>query len=277
MNGSRLSVIEEVGSAVKTLEKGDRVVLPFNVSCGTCFNCTRGYYNACLQANPEGAGAAFGYAAMGPYRGGQAELLRVPWAELNCLKLPGTPGDRLEDDFLLLSDVFPTGFHATELANVETGSSVAVFGAGPVGLLSAYSALLKGASEVFVVDSLPDRLQRVQAMGAIPIDFRQGDPAEQIFEMRRSNPLFMGSLRTGEEKMIGVLCGIDAVGYQARNFADPGYEKPDSVLDSLAKVVNPTGFVGLVGVYLPADPGASSDALKEGRIESPSPKNSSWH
>lgn len=85
--------------------KGDRVVLPFNVSCGTCFNCSRGFTNACLLANDEAAGAAYGYVDMGPYRGGQAELLRVPWAEANCIKLPGEPGDDLEDDFLLLSDI----------------------------------------------------------------------------------------------------------------------------------------------------------------------------
>jgi glutathione-independent formaldehyde dehydrogenase len=81
---------------------------------------------------------------MGPYRGGQAELLGVPFADLNCLKLPGRPGDALEDDFVLLADIFPTGWHAAELANVKSGDSVAVFGAGPVGLLSAYSALIKG-------------------------------------------------------------------------------------------------------------------------------------
>ena len=105
---------------------------------------------------------------MGPYRGGQAELLRVPWADFNCLKLPGQPGDALEDDFLLLSDVFPTGYHATELACVRPGSTVAVFGAGPVGLLAGYSALLRGAAEVYVVDSVPERLEKVKRIGRDP-------------------------------------------------------------------------------------------------------------
>lgn len=98
--------------------------------------------------NPDAPSAAYGYVDMGPYRGGQAELLRVPYGDFNCLKLPGQPGDELEDDFLLLSDVFPTGYHGAVLAEVQPGSSVAVFGAGPVGLLAAHSSLLRGAAEV---------------------------------------------------------------------------------------------------------------------------------
>jgi glutathione-independent formaldehyde dehydrogenase len=133
MGHENMGVIEEVGDAVKQLSPGDRVVLPFNVSCGTCFNCSRGYTNACLVANDEAAGSAYGYVGMGPWRGGQAELLRVPWGEANCIKLPGKPGDDLEDDFLLLSDIFPTGYHAAEMAKVSPGTTVAVFGAGPVG------------------------------------------------------------------------------------------------------------------------------------------------
>lgn len=269
MGHENLGVIEEVGDAVVSLRPGDRVVLPFNIACGFCANCTRGHYNFCLVANPEGTHAAYGYSGMGPFRGGQAELLRVPFADVNCLKVPGTPGDGFEDDFVLLADIFPTAFHATELANVQAGSSVAVFGAGPVGLLSAYSALLKGASEVFVVDSIPERLRKAAQIGAVVVDFRKGDPAEQIRDLRRRNPLYMGALRAGEEKMLGVMCGIDAVGYQARDFSDPAYEEPNAVLDALADVVNPTGVVGLIGVYMPQDPGASGDPAKHGRFQLP--------
>ncbi len=269
MGHENLGVIEEVGKSVVSLRKGDRVVLPFNVACGFCESCVRGHYNFCLVANPQGTHAAYGYAGMGPFRGGQAEYLRVPFADVNCLKVPGTPGDDFEDDFVLLADIFPTAFHACELANVQAGSSVAVFGAGPVGLLSAYSAILRGASEVFVVDSIPERLRKVEQIGAVPVDFRKSDPVEQIFDLRRRNPLYMGALRAGEEKMLGVMCGIDAVGYQARDFADPGYEEPNEVLDALARVVNATGVVGLIGVYMPQDPGASGEAAKKGRFQLP--------
>jgi len=136
-----MGVIDEVGEAVPSIKTGDRVVLPFNISCGFCLNCHRGDTHACLTTNPDTAGAAYGYAGMGPYKGGQAEFVLVPYADFNCLKLPGTPGDEWEDDFLLLSDVFPTGYHATELAHVSPGKTVAIFGAGPVGcwLLTARS------------------------------------------------------------------------------------------------------------------------------------------
>ena len=148
-----MGVIDEIGEAVSSIKKGHRIVLPFNIACGFCYNCHRGNTHSCLTMNPEGTSAGYGYAGMGPYSGGQAEFVLVPHADFNCLKLPGTPGDEWEDDFLLLSDVFPTGFHATELARVTLGKTVAIFGAGPVGLLAAYSSILKGASEVYMSKS----------------------------------------------------------------------------------------------------------------------------
>ncbi|WP_068469400.1 glutathione-independent formaldehyde dehydrogenase [Candidatus Protochlamydia phocaeensis] len=265
-----MGVIEEIGEAVTSIKAGDRVVLPFNISCGFCFNCVRGFTSACLTTNPDGVGAAYGYADMGPYKGGQAEFVRVPFADFNCLKLPGEPGDELENDFLMLADIFPTGYHACELANVQPGSTVAIFGGGPVGLLAAHSAFIRGASEVFVVDQSEERLGIASQIGAHPINFREGDPAEQIFEMRRNNRLIMDSFRPGEEKMIGVMCGIDAVGYQARSQKNPdAQEDPTSIIRQLVKVVNPTGSIGIVGVYMPQDPGGVDSQAKQGILGIP--------
>jgi glutathione-independent formaldehyde dehydrogenase len=206
---------------------------------------------------------------MGPYRGGQAEYLRVPFADFNCLKLPGREDDELEDDFVLLADIFPTAWHATEQAHVQRGDSVAVYGAGPVGLLSAYSALLRGAAEVYVVDRAPERLKKAENIGAIPVDFTKGDPADQIRELRKKNRVLQSALRPNEEKMGGVMCGIDAVGYQAHSEADPDREDPTQTVRQLAKIVNATGHVSLIGVYFPEDPGGVDAHAKKGRFTFP--------
>lgn len=114
-----LGVVEHVGPAVETVTPGMRVVVPTHLYCGTCHMCARGLSASCLRARPEGLGAAYGYAGMGPYRGALAELLRVPWADANCIRVPGEPGDEHEDDFVLLADAFVTGWHATTLADVH--------------------------------------------------------------------------------------------------------------------------------------------------------------
>lgn len=259
-----MGVIETVGEAVQSIKKGDRVVLPFNVACGFCFNCVRQHTESCLTMNPQAPHAAYGYAGMGPYQGGQAEFVLVPYADFNCLKVPGRPGDQWEADFLLLADVFPTAYHATELACVTPGKTVAVFGAGPVGLLSAYCSLLKGASEVYVVDNVPERLQKAKEMGAIPVNYGDGDPVEQIFELRKKNRGIQHSLRPGEEKMKGVDCAIDAVGYQARSDENPKKEQATQVLENCLKVVNATGAIGMIGVYIAPDPGAKDEEKKNG-------------
>ena len=119
---------------------------------------------------------------MGPYPGGQAEYVRVPFADFNALKLP--PGQEHEDDFALLADIFPTGWHGVELSGFRPGESIAVFGAGPVGLMAAYSAVLRGASAVYVVDRVPERLQKAKDIGCIPVDLSKGDPAGQIKKLR---------------------------------------------------------------------------------------------
>ena len=106
--------------------------LPFNIGCGFCKNCERGLTGFCLTVNPGTAGGAYGFAGMGSYSGGQAEYLRVPYGDFNCLKLPPDSEEK-ENDYVMLSDIFPTGYHATELAGVKAGDTVAIFGAGPVG------------------------------------------------------------------------------------------------------------------------------------------------
>lgn len=259
-----MGVIEEVGEAVTSIRKGDRVVLPFNIACGYCYNCHRGYTNMCLTMNEQKAHAAYGYAGMGPYKGGQAEYVMVPNADFNCLKLPGQPFDQWEEDFILLADVFPTGYYATELAQVGPGRSVAIFGAGPVGLMAALSASIKGASEIYVVDFIPERLKKAQELGATPINARDGDPVEQIFQRRQVAAPLQQRLRPGEEKLKGVECVIDAVGYQARDDKDYDREKPMQVLDNMIRLVNPAGHVGIVGVYIAPDPGAESEQAKHG-------------
>jgi glutathione-independent formaldehyde dehydrogenase len=155
-----LGVVSAAGEDVRLVRTGQRVVIPTHLYCGVCFNCARGYSAACLRVRPGGFGAAYGYAGMGSYRGAQADLLRVPFANANCIPVPGEPGDDQEDDFVMLADAFVTGWHATKLARVEPAGTVAIFGAGAIGLLAAHSALLKGASEVYVVDHIPARLNR---------------------------------------------------------------------------------------------------------------------
>jgi glutathione-independent formaldehyde dehydrogenase len=264
-----MGVIQEVGDGVKQLKVGDRVVLPFNIACGDCYNCVRGWTNACLTLNPENAGAAYGYADMGPYEGGQAEYVRVPFADFNALKLPGEAGDDMENDFLMLADIFPTAWHATELANVSVGKSVAIYGAGPVGLLSVMSAKLRGASEIYCIDMIDSRLEKAKELGAIPINFKEGKPSEQIIALRKQSPL-AGALRPGEEKRLqGVDCGIDAIGYQAHDFSDPAHEETQEVLEDLAAVILPTGHAGIIGVYTPQDPGGANEDLQNGVIKIP--------
>lgn len=249
-----LGIVEVVGDAVVSVKVGDRVTVPTHICCGFCANCVRGYTDACMTTHPGGFGAAYGYPSMGSYRGTQAELVRVPFADANCLRLPGEPGDDWEHDFVLLADAFPTGYHATALAQVSPGSSVAIFGAGAIGLLAAYSALrLRGASTVYVVDNIPARLEKAGEIGAISIDFGQGDPVEQILERQGHARTRGGAAWRGEDAMNGVDCGIDAVGFQAHAFADPSREDPAAVIHALARLMNPTGRLGIAGVFLPHD------------------------
>jgi glutathione-independent formaldehyde dehydrogenase len=249
-----MGVIQEVGPAVKTLKVDDRVVLPFNVACGFCKNCQRGFTGFCTTVNPGFAGGAYGYVAMGPWGGGQAEYLQVPFADFNCLPLPA--GDEFESEFALLADIFPTGYHGAVLADVSPGESVAVFGAGPVGIMAAYSCAIRGAAEIYVVDHVQDRLDKARELGGIPINFDQGDPVQQIKDRRGGD---------------GVDKAIDAVGYQAAAAGSSAAggeqeEVPNIVLNQLIEVVNPTGALGIPGLYVPTDPGGVDENAKRGAL-----------
>jgi glutathione-independent formaldehyde dehydrogenase len=248
-----MGVIQEIGSAVKNLSIGERVVMPFNVACGFCKNCQRGFTGFCTTVNPGFAGGAYGYVAMGPWVGGQAEYLQVPFADFNCLTLPA--GTENEADYALLADIFPTGYHGAELADVSPGESVAVFGAGPVGLMAAYSSVIRGAAEVYAIDHVQERLDKAAEIGAIPINFDEGNPVDQIKDMRGD----------------GVDKGIDAVGYQAAAAGSSAAggeqdEVPNIVLNQIIDVVNPTGALGIPGLYVPTDPGGVDEGAKRGAL-----------
>ena len=160
-----MGVVTETGPGVMLLKKGDRIVLPFNVADGRCRNCEEGKTAFCTGVNPGFAGGAYGYVAMGPYQGGQAQYLRIPFADFNGLKLP--EGTEHEADFALLADIFPTGWHGLVLSGFKPGETVAVFGAGPVGLMAAYSGIIRGASKVFVVDQVKERLDSAKKIGCV--------------------------------------------------------------------------------------------------------------
>ena len=242
-----MGIVHEVGSGVTLLSQGDRVVLPFNVADGRCANCETGQTAFCTGVNPGFAGGAYGYVAMGPYQGGQAQYLKVPFADFNALKLP--PGTEKEADFALLADIFPTGWHGLELARFRPGESVAVWGAGPVGLMAAYSAVIRGASKVFVVDQVEARLQAAEKIGCTAINFKNSDPVEQIIKVNNGM----------------VDRSVDAVGYQAVD-SSGSKEQPNTVLSQLIQVTRPTGGLGIPGLYVPADPGAPDEKSKEGQI-----------
>ncbi|GAA2754600.1 glutathione-independent formaldehyde dehydrogenase [Amnibacterium kyonggiense] len=238
----------EVGSGVVKVRVGDMVVLPFNIACGFCKNCNAGLTGFCLTVNPGSAGGAYGYADMGPYAGGQAEYLRVPFADFNALVLPGDAEEK-QRDYTMLSDILPTGYHGTELAQVRTGDSVVVYGAGPVGLMAALSAQIRGAAEVFVIDHQPDRLRLAERVGAIPIDDSNGDAVQQVLDA------------TGGQ---GADKGVEAVGYQAHDHT--GEERPGITINSLIQAVRPTGRIGVVGVFVPQDPSAADELAKQGEF-----------
>jgi threonine dehydrogenase-like Zn-dependent dehydrogenase len=183
--------VVELGSQVKNLKKGDRVVIPFTISCGSCFFCNQDLWSLCDNSNPN-AGLAekiyghspaglFGYSHLtGGYAGGQAEYVRVPFADVGPLKIP----DGLSDEqVLFLTDIFPTGYMAAENCNIKPGDTVAVWGCGPVGQFAIRSAFMLGADRVIAIDRIPERLQMAAAAGAEIINYEEMDAGEAVTEM----------------------------------------------------------------------------------------------
>jgi len=201
-----VGVVEETGSGVRNLKKGDRVIVPSTIACGNCVYCRAGYYSQCDNANPLGklAGTAFfgGPMETGGFDGLQAEFARVPFANIGPVEIPDEVPD---EDALLLSDIFPTAYFAADIAGIEPGDAVAVWGCGPVGQFAIASANLMGAGRVIAIDRVPSRLDMARGQGAEVINFDQEHPVLAILEMTKG---------------IGVDRAIDAVGVDA--------DKPDS-------------------------------------------------
>jgi threonine dehydrogenase-like Zn-dependent dehydrogenase len=246
--------VVEVGSETKSLKIGDRVVVPFTISCGECFFCRRGFYSGCERSNPDKAQAEkmwgyspaglFGYSHMlGGYAGGQAEYLRVPYADVGPIKVPAGLSD---DQVLFLSDIFPTGYMAAEFCNIQPGDTIAVWGCGPVGQFAIRSAFLLGAERVIAIDTVPERLALAQAGGAEVLDFLEEDIYERIRELTKGR---------------GADACIDAVGTEA-DAASSFYARIDRlkvatfmgtdrphVLRQAIQCCRNFGTVSIVGVY----------------------------
>lgn len=247
-----MGVVEDAGPAVTHVRRGDRVVVPFTISCGQCFFCERELFAACENSNPDrgailnkkntrpGAGM-FGYTHLyGGYPGGQAEYVRVPYANTGPLVLPqGVP----DEEVLFLSDILPTGYQAVVNARVTRGSSLAIFGAGPVGCMAAACARMLGAERIFMVDHHEYRLRfAVEAYDVEPINFEQvDDPAELIVAAMDGR---------------GVDATVDAVGFEAKGSAIETAAAALKLEGSSGKVLRQAiaatrrgGVVSVPGVY----------------------------
>lgn len=229
MGHEPMGVVVEVGRAVTRVKKGDRVVVPFTISCGKCFFCMKGLTAACDTTNPNAEMAAkmmghapaglFGYSHLtGGYAGGQAEYLRVPHADVGCLVIESNLPD---EKVLFLSDIFPTGYMAAENADIEQGDTVAVWGCGPVGQFAIQSAWMFGAGRVIAIDRVPERLAMARDIGkAETIDFSATDVYERLQELTQGR---------GPDRC------IDAVGAEAH-----GTGGIDAVIDKAKAAVNLT-------------------------------------
>lgn len=241
----------EKGKDVEFLDIGDLVSVPFNVACGRCRTCKAGHTGVCLHVNDERAGGAYGYVDMGGWVGGQAHYVMVPYADFNLLKFPDR--DQAMDkirDLTMLSDILPTGFHGALNAKVSAGSTVYVAGAGPVGLAAAASARLLGAAVVMIGDFNQQRLEHARKMGFEPIDLSRHDRLGEMI-----------AAVVGEPQ---VDSAIDAVGFEAVGHG--GKEQPAVVLNQMMEVTREAGSIGIPGLYVTEDPGATEKAAQSGNL-----------
>ena len=254
MGHEAMGEVVEVGKGNSKLQVGDRVVVPFTISCGHCFFCQRGFFSGCENSNPDKEKAKkmwgnspaglFGYTHMlGGYSGGQAEYLRVPYADVGPIKVP----DGLTDEqALFLSDIFPTGYMAAEFCNIQPGETVAIWGCGPVGQMAIRSAYMLGAARVIAVDSVAERLALAAASGALTLNYLETDIYDEIMQL------------TGGR---GADACIDAVGTEADPAASwdsridrikvatfMGTDRPH-VLRQAIHCCRNFGTVSIVGVY----------------------------
>lgn len=239
-------IVEEVGPSVATLKRGDRVVVPFNIACGTCFYCQRGLSSCCENTNCSCGigGGAFGYShTTGGYEGGQAEFVRVPFADIGPFAIPD---DMHEEDVLFLSDILPTGYQAAEMGSIKPGETVCVLGAGPVGLMAMRSAWLMGAGRVIAVDCLEYRL-----------DFARRWAGAETYNFRKQGDDVVGFLRDATAGRGPDVC-IDAVGCEAKGSAMQrilGAVKLQAgsatALSWAIQAVRRGGNVVMIGVYGP--------------------------
>ena len=254
-----VGVVEQVGEHVRNLVAGERVVVPSTIACGTCSYCRAGYYAQCDNANPNGPGTAFfgGPEDAGGFDGLQAEKARIPYANVGLVKLPDGVSD---DQAILLSDIFPTGYQAAEMAEITPGDVVCVFGCGPVGQFAIWSAFHLGAGRVIAVDSVPDRLDAARRQGAEIVNFEDEDAVALIEDMTRG---------IGPDRVVDAV-GVDA--NRGRDADDERFEQaieqlvpergddgrlwrpgsgPTQVLEWAVEVVAKAGTISLIGVYPP--------------------------
>jgi threonine dehydrogenase-like Zn-dependent dehydrogenase len=246
--------VVDVGRENQKLKVGDRVVVPFTISCGECFFCKRGFYSGCERSNPNKAQAAkmwghspaglFGYShLLGGFPGGQAEYLRVPYADIGPIKIP----DGLSDEqALFLSDIFPTGFMAADFCSLKGGETVAIWGCGPVGQFAIKSAFMLGAERVIAIDTVPERLRMAEASGALTLDFRSDDIYDRIQDLTGGRGADACIDAVGTEPNTG--SGMDAVIDRIKVATFMGTDRPHVLRQAIMCCRN-FGVVSVVGVY----------------------------